>query len=238
MSGRLIILPKKSYCPWNPRNVQRVLRDEEAHAAAEEQEAKKQKFEETRRRTKLSGEEKLEHVNLFLQEEKDKELETSHRELSPGHLHFRHSAAESMNKGSEQITKDESLKSNMDPMKSFCVKKSDSNSRDVQRQPLLAQEYDKHGAGQCSESKRRKKKRSKLSRRRSSTDSDTESSSSIGSEWSLRRQRNHKRKRKKRSRHRREETQRPVERDVEIQELRLRRAQREERERQRQARLM
>ena len=28
MSGRLIILPKKTYCPWNPQNLERVLRDE------------------------------------------------------------------------------------------------------------------------------------------------------------------------------------------------------------------
>lgn len=26
--GRLVILPKKSYCPWKPENVERVLRDE------------------------------------------------------------------------------------------------------------------------------------------------------------------------------------------------------------------
>lgn len=31
MSGRLVILPKKSYCPWKPENVQRVLRDEAQH---------------------------------------------------------------------------------------------------------------------------------------------------------------------------------------------------------------
>ncbi|CAJ1964981.1 unnamed protein product [Cylindrotheca closterium] len=32
MSSRLIILPKKSYCPWSEENVQKVLRDEEKHA--------------------------------------------------------------------------------------------------------------------------------------------------------------------------------------------------------------
>ena len=31
MSGRLVILPKKSYCPWNPKNVARVERDEARH---------------------------------------------------------------------------------------------------------------------------------------------------------------------------------------------------------------
>jgi hypothetical protein len=38
MSGRLIILPKKSYCPWNKSNVERVLRDERQHAEAQERE--------------------------------------------------------------------------------------------------------------------------------------------------------------------------------------------------------
>lgn len=29
MSGRLVILPKKSYCPWNPENIKRAERDEQ-----------------------------------------------------------------------------------------------------------------------------------------------------------------------------------------------------------------
>lgn len=32
MSGRLVILPKKSYCPWKPEHVERVLRDERREA--------------------------------------------------------------------------------------------------------------------------------------------------------------------------------------------------------------
>ena len=46
MSGRLIILPKKSYNPWKPENVERVLRDErlerERQAQLEESDRKKQ----------------------------------------------------------------------------------------------------------------------------------------------------------------------------------------------------
>jgi hypothetical protein len=38
MSGRLIILPKKSYCPWNPKNVERVLRDERIHRENQQRE--------------------------------------------------------------------------------------------------------------------------------------------------------------------------------------------------------
>ena len=37
MSGRLIILPKKSYCPWKPENVERVLRDERLERERQEQ---------------------------------------------------------------------------------------------------------------------------------------------------------------------------------------------------------
>jgi hypothetical protein len=38
MSGRLVILPKKSYCPWNPQNVERVLRDERLERERQQQE--------------------------------------------------------------------------------------------------------------------------------------------------------------------------------------------------------
>jgi hypothetical protein len=31
MSGRLVILPKKSYCPWNRKNLERIERDEQQH---------------------------------------------------------------------------------------------------------------------------------------------------------------------------------------------------------------
>ena len=76
MSGRLIILPKKSYCPWNPENVERVLRDEREHAEKIEQEAKKQKAAESRKRLNAlknggSDEASLEHVNLFQKEEEE-----------------------------------------------------------------------------------------------------------------------------------------------------------------------
>ena len=53
MSGRLIILPKKSYCPWNPSNVERVLRDEREHAESQEREASQQKQESSRARLQL-----------------------------------------------------------------------------------------------------------------------------------------------------------------------------------------
>ena len=99
MSGRLIILPKKSYCPWKPENVERVLRDErlERERQAQLDEADEKKRSEDRvqllktKRGKSGARSKndkdvgtdtndtdddagtgtaLEHVNLFADEEK------------------------------------------------------------------------------------------------------------------------------------------------------------------------
>ena len=96
MSGRLIILPKKSYNPWKPENVERVLRDErlerERQAQLEDADRKKQsedRVELLKKRKRdggsnddgrsdcggadhtVSGEDAaLEHVNLFADEEK------------------------------------------------------------------------------------------------------------------------------------------------------------------------
>jgi hypothetical protein len=71
--GRLVILPKKSYCPWKPENVERVLRDERL--------AKERLSQESTRSERLAilrgGKESLatlpqqEHVNLFQQEEEE-----------------------------------------------------------------------------------------------------------------------------------------------------------------------
>ena len=36
MSSRLVILPKKSYCPWKAENIERVIQDEKKHAEEEE----------------------------------------------------------------------------------------------------------------------------------------------------------------------------------------------------------
>jgi hypothetical protein len=37
--GRLVILPKKSYCPWKPENIERVLRDERLESERQEKES-------------------------------------------------------------------------------------------------------------------------------------------------------------------------------------------------------
>ncbi len=78
MSGRLVLLPKKSYTPWNTKNVERVLKDE-AHAR-EEQEKELKAIKEIKSRQRLEGlrsknkiignsRESHQHVNLFENEE-------------------------------------------------------------------------------------------------------------------------------------------------------------------------
>lgn len=42
MSGRLVILGKKGYCPWNSKNLDRIKRDEEEHRKTQEREQEKQ----------------------------------------------------------------------------------------------------------------------------------------------------------------------------------------------------
>jgi hypothetical protein len=88
MSGRLIILPKKSYCPWNKNNVERVLRDERQHAEAQEREESLRDQESSRARLQTLRERKesqggaaesrlddkivqAQHVNLFSVEEEE-----------------------------------------------------------------------------------------------------------------------------------------------------------------------
>jgi len=73
MSGRLTILPKKTYCPWKPENVERVLRDErlerERQQAATSQSLGDVDDARRRRRRYDDGG----HLNLF-PEAKDAEL--------------------------------------------------------------------------------------------------------------------------------------------------------------------
>ena len=73
MSGRLTILPKKTYCPWNPANVERVLRDErlererleKEHSLVHEKERSKKR--QRRREDESEGqhEQQQGHINLF-----------------------------------------------------------------------------------------------------------------------------------------------------------------------------
>jgi hypothetical protein len=67
MSGRLIITTKKTYCPWNQQNVERVLRDERLERERIEKQAKAEKDAViAKRRGEISGSAGVErHVNLF-----------------------------------------------------------------------------------------------------------------------------------------------------------------------------
>jgi hypothetical protein len=67
MSGRLTILPKKTYCPWKPENVERVLRDERLDRQDRERQQARLHQEESRARWRaLKGDCKNEeHFNLF-----------------------------------------------------------------------------------------------------------------------------------------------------------------------------
>ena len=72
MSGRLVILPKKTYCPWRPENVERVLRDERLERERLENDEKERIDEKRRSRARRAegdgaagaGEDGG-HVNLF-----------------------------------------------------------------------------------------------------------------------------------------------------------------------------
>lgn len=85
MSGRLVILPKKTYCPWNPSNVERVRRDERLERERIEKEQRLVEEEDRRRKSnrrnqsdagrQTSPEEREAHVNLFPEaEEAEKRL--------------------------------------------------------------------------------------------------------------------------------------------------------------------
>lgn len=86
MSGRLVLLPKKSYTPWNPKNVERVLKDEALARQEQEKELRAIREIEARNRLKKlkgfkSGEdgESDKHINLFQREESNLAMEKKRR---------------------------------------------------------------------------------------------------------------------------------------------------------------
>ena len=76
MSGRLIILGKKGYCPWNAENLSRIRRDEQEHRETQEREQERQADKASILRLAAlkkkgnSGESTQERFNLFESEEK------------------------------------------------------------------------------------------------------------------------------------------------------------------------
>jgi hypothetical protein len=83
MSGRLVLLPKKSYTPWNPKNVERVLKDEALAREEQEKEVKAIREIESRNRLKelkrSEDGERQKHVNLFEREENNVVMEKKRR---------------------------------------------------------------------------------------------------------------------------------------------------------------
>jgi hypothetical protein len=102
MSGRLIITGKKSYTPWNKKNVERVLRDERVAKEREIAEAEQRRQREGERRISTMkrlrsddeshpniGEEEgftsgLKHVNLFEDEEAAQRCASSKNDTKAG----------------------------------------------------------------------------------------------------------------------------------------------------------
>jgi hypothetical protein len=150
MSGRLIILPKKSYCPWNSKNVERVLRDERLHAEDQQQEleqvqkeASEVRLQALKKGNKVENKE-LEHVNLFRAEEQ-RELQQQlllkskqgdqNNKLSKGiqPLYLGQSAKNAknhstqLNKHHRLSDKEHRQKERMDPMHMFHSTKQERN---------------------------------------------------------------------------------------------------------------
>ena len=73
MSGRLTILPKKTYCPWKPENVERVLRDERLERERQQAAAARSLGDEDDARRRRRRYDEGGHINLF-PEAKDAEL--------------------------------------------------------------------------------------------------------------------------------------------------------------------
>lgn len=73
MSGRLTILPKKTYCPWKPENVERVLRDERLERERQQAAAVRSLGDEDDARRRRRRYDEGGHINLF-PEAKDAEL--------------------------------------------------------------------------------------------------------------------------------------------------------------------
>jgi hypothetical protein len=78
MSGRLVILPKKSYCPWNPKNVARVEHDEAQHRLALQQEEQRHEAVRADQRQaalrRTTDDPDQQHVNLFANEERKEQM--------------------------------------------------------------------------------------------------------------------------------------------------------------------
>lgn len=145
MSGRLIISSKKSYTPWNAKNIERVRRDERAAKERETNEREKKRQREgelrisTMKRLRSDGNghlnereerssSKLKHVNLFEDEEREQHRARSKEDSKPGILPvFLVSKSDNSSsldefykrKSNIRLDTDEKIKAKNDPMRDF-----------------------------------------------------------------------------------------------------------------------
>ena len=227
MSGRLIILPKKSYCPWKPENVEKVLRDERLERERlQQEEAQERQLESTRRLATLKGGTAStiptpdEHVNLFPQEHQSRVGEKNPDKKHVGIMPVRLDSV--VQKQDEPFyvrpnrrrdsQHDERTKTRMDPMKAFVRPIHTMTSSSVEKKP------ERHGSV---EEASRSGKRGRSSRRSSDESLPRRESS-----------RRHDRKRRKRDSSKSSSSTKDT---APIEELRHRRQERERTESQREA---
>lgn len=167
MSGRLVISGKKSYTPWNQKNIERVLRDEriakekgEADAEQKRQREGNLRISSLKKRLKLdslsegSGNDdkssipQLQHFNLFEYEElAHKSDAIMNQEKKKDGIMPVYLVAKDVGEISEndfykrstriQIDLDDKMKRNLDPMRRFCKDKSSKNKAENVNENLI-----------------------------------------------------------------------------------------------------
>lgn len=235
MSGRLIILPKKTYCPWKPENVERVLRDERLERERIEKEEEEQRQQESKQRLATlkgndasSSPQKEQHVNLFeLEERAVMEPAKKKPAASTGVMPIRLDSVVKDNKDQpfyvriSMARNDDKCKARMDPMKAFS-----------RGEPSRARQSDEASVGGGHKTPSHKNRH----RKRSSREHDSSSEDSSDARQSSRRNRRDRKRKNRRS-------SKPADQESDgskpdsIEELRRRRQQREQKESQREAAL-
>ncbi|KAG7351401.1 hypothetical protein IV203_010761 [Nitzschia inconspicua] len=141
MSGRLIILPKKSYCPWNAKNLERVERDEKEHREQQERDAKQQSNEEAqtrlerlRKRSRGDGghnDSGQERFNLFEKEEQESHTHAQQEGLLPENQAKRRNNSGEICGGRVQKRRNNSDFPNRNDEVPFYLKSTSDLSRDI-----------------------------------------------------------------------------------------------------------
>lgn len=234
--GGLNLLPKKSYCPWKPENIERVLRDEQKLLLEQEQQKQKEKgqrLDKIRRKGQQQQDDTTNngHINLFQSEEEEflkqkimgnqpkqqsgiKPVSLGQSELkirgdnAPFYLKKSTSAVESKELSSKEVK----LKASMDPMKDYVRNHSNASNDSAEEETAIVVR---------SNDAKRERKREKRRKRLYSDDDDGDYK---------KRKKSKKKKRKKEEKKRRDQTSK----DTDLAALRQKRLEREFAEVQRQ----